>query len=78
MSDEWQEIETAPKGRQILLDVGLPWAVAGSWCEASFMWAYANFQIGMYEGLFNDAYFETEYEQAPKFWRELPELRGLE
>lgn len=77
MSDEWQEIETAPKDRQILLDVGLPWPVAGSWCEVSFMWVYANFQIGMFHQEYKDAYFENEYEQEPKFWRELPKLRGI-
>ena len=78
MSEEWQAMGNAPKGRQILLDVGLPWPVAGSWCGASFMWVYANFQIGLYHGTYNDSYFETEFEQAPKCWRELPKLRGLE
>ena len=78
MSDEWQEMGNSPLDRQILLDVGLPWTVAGSWCEASFMWVYANFQIGMFHGELNDVYFETDYEKTPKFWRELPKLRGQE
>lgn len=78
MSEEWQAMGNAPLDRQILLDVGLPWPVVGSWCGASEAWVYANFQIGMYESLFNDAYFENEHEYAPKCWRELPRLRGLE
>ena len=78
MSDEWQEMDAAPKDQQILLDVGLPWPVAGSWCEASFTWVYANFQIGMFHQEYDDAYFENEYEKTPKCWRELPKLRGLE
>jgi hypothetical protein len=77
MTDEWKEMGNAPKDRQILLDVGLPWPVVGSWCMATVMWVYANFQISMLYGE-DDAYFESEYEKTPKCWRELPKLRGQE
>jgi len=78
MSEEWQEIETAPKDRQILLDVGLPWPVVGAYNHIEEAWLYANFQMGMFNGKFDDLYFETELEYKPKFWRELPKLRGQE
>lgn len=80
MSDEWQEMDTAPKDRQILLDVGYPWPVVGVYNNPNGDWVYANFQVGMYRGKRCDSYFENEYEaaNAPKFWRELPKLRGQE
>jgi len=76
MSDEWQEMDTAPKDRQILLDVGLPWPVAGAYNAIHEGWEFANFHIGMFQGECIDSYFENEHEKAPKFWRELPKLRG--
>jgi len=75
---EWQEMGNAPLDRQILLDVGLPWPVVGAYNPINEAWALANFNLGLFEGVYNDAYFETEYEIAPKFWRELPKIRGQE
>lgn len=77
-SNEWQEMDTAPKDRQILLDVGLPWPVAGAYNPIQEEWVYSNFALGLYQEKFNDSYFENEYEKTPKFWRELPKLRGQE
>jgi len=77
MSDEWQEMDTAPKDRQILLDVGLPWPVVGAYNQlGDWTFVYANFCRGLYQGMYDDSYFETEHEKAPKFWQELPKLRG--
>ena len=75
---EWQEMDTAPKDRQILLDVGLPWPVVGSYIPLSESWVFADFNLGMFDGCYVDSYFENEHEKAPKFWRELPKLRGQE
>jgi len=78
MSDEWQEMETAPKDQPILLDVGLPWPVVGAYNQIHDEWAFATFNIGLFRGEYIDAYFENEHEKAPKFWREFPKLRGQE
>jgi len=75
MSDEWQEMGNAPKEQLILLDVSLPWPVVGIYNSVNESWAVADLNIGLFEGNYVDAYFETEYEKAPKFWRELPKLR---
>ena len=78
MSDEWQEMDAAPKDRQILLDVGLPWPVVGAYNTPNGDWHYASFQIGMYNGQWCDSYYEDEQHREPKCWRELPKLRGQE
>lgn len=78
MSDEWQEMGNAPLDRQILLDVRLPWPVVGAYNPIQEAWVYASFGLGLYHGVYNDSYFESEHEYAPKFWRELPKLRGQE
>ena len=74
--DEWQEMDTAPKDRQILLDVGRPWPVVGEYNAIHENWAWASFSVGIFRGEYIDSYCETEYENAPKFWQELPKLRG--
>jgi len=76
MIGEWQKMDTAPKDRQILLDVGLPWPVVGAYHSLYDEWTFASFNIGLYKSEYIDAYFETEYEKTPKFWRELPKLKG--
>jgi len=78
MSGKWREMDTAPKDRQILLDVGLPWPVVGAYHSLYDEWTFAGFNIGLCKGEYVDVYFVTEYEKAPKFWQELPKLRGQE
>jgi len=76
MSGEWRAMDTAPRDRQILLDVGLPWPVVGAYNPIHEGWGWANFNVGIFQGEYIDAYFENEHEKAPKFWREFPKLRG--
>ena len=66
-------METAPKDKAILLDVGLPWLVSGVWNNADETWVYANVQVGMYEGDLYDTYFENEYEKEPLGWLPIPD-----
>jgi hypothetical protein len=67
-------MNTAPKERPILLDIGHPWAVMGVWNEVNKEWVYASYQVGMYDGRYNDTYFENESTDAPQQWRHLPEI----
>ena len=68
-------METAPKNRTILLDVGLPWAVVGVFNSISVGWAFAELQAGMYEGEYEDTYFQNEIEKTPRGWMELPPVK---
>jgi hypothetical protein len=60
---KWKNINIAPKdGKMVLLDIGLPWAVVGSWNVCEKKWVYANIQVNMVDGEYNDPYFENELE----------------
>lgn len=71
-------MNTAPKDRPILLDLGLPWIVYGAWNGANGEWSYANMQTGLYGGEWSDTYFETEYEKEPLGWLPLPSGKSEE
>lgn len=73
---ELNPMQDAPKKSVILLDVGYPWLVAGIWNAPSESWVYADLQIDLYEGEWNDTYFENEHEKKPNGWMPLPEPHG--
>ncbi|NBV95822.1 MAG: hypothetical protein EBR90_03410 [Actinobacteria bacterium] len=65
-------MQSAPKDRPILLDVGCPWLVYGHWCECSGKWVYANLcQETHSEGAI-EVWFENEHEKNPKGWLLIP------
>ena len=67
--------KTAPKDGSIFLaDMGLPWLVVCMWNAAVDKWVYANPQINLYEGEWNDSYFESEWddESELKGWIPMP------
>lgn len=70
----WQPIATAPKDKPILLDVGFPWPLVGIWNEPSGKWVCADLQMGLYEGQYNDTYFENDYFSTPTRWHAIPEV----
>lgn len=65
---------TAPKDQQFLGDFGWPWLCMTCWNDASQKWAYANYQVNIYQGGWNDPYYETESESEPMLrgWLPLP------
>lgn len=71
----WQPAITAPKGDVILAEFdNYPLPVATTWNQAQEQWVVANVQCDMYEGRWNDTYFENQYECAGdlKAWMPLP------
>lgn len=76
-SPAWLHPETAPKdGTAFLAHLGYPWPVVAAWNGYSEQWVYANNQIGIVDGKWNDAYFENEYEPTDELigWMSLPEI----
>jgi hypothetical protein len=72
---KWKNINTAPKdGTMVLLDNGLPWSVVGCWNVCEKKWVYANIQVNMVNGEYNDPYFENEYDNEKEIrgWQFLP------
>ncbi len=66
--------ETAPKDRTILADIGMPWLVYATWNEPCKCYVYASIQCEMYNGEWNDFYFENENFgiEELKSWMEIP------
>jgi len=73
---KWQQMDTAPKGHEVLLDVGWPYAVVGTWNENEKQWIYAELEINCVDGNFNDPYFVNEYisNADVKGWMPLPKV----
>ena len=77
----WVAAELAPKtGEQIIANVGLPWPVMACWNAHDSQWSYANLQINMMEGEYNDPYFETEsdHNYELKGWIPTPDQNPYE
>jgi len=70
----WQPIATAPKDKPILLDIGMGWPVVGIYNQPSEKWVCAELQMGLYEGEYNDTYFENDHFSTPERWQPLPEI----
>jgi hypothetical protein len=67
--------DTAPKdGTTFLANMGWPWLVVCMWNTAVDKWVYASPQINLYEGEWNDPYFESEWddESELKGWIPMP------
>jgi len=71
--NKWQPIETAPKNKAILLDVGLPWPVYGIFNTMNDEFSYADIQAENFENA-TDIYFQTDYEKNPVAWMPLPDI----
>lgn len=73
----WLPPQTAPKdGNVFLANIGYPWPVVCSWNGTSEKWAYADSQCGMYQGEWNDRYFENDWacESSLIAWQPLPNI----
>lgn len=73
----WQPPKTAPKKDVILAcfdDCPLP--VTATWNEPEQQWVFSLAQVNLFEGQWNDTFFETQYECADqlKAWMPLPQL----
>jgi len=61
-----------PKDKQVIIECGLGTGVA-IWNDTDKSFVFANLQIDLFEGKWNDTYFENEYVQEKDItkWREL-------
>jgi hypothetical protein len=76
---KWQTMGTAPKDKMVLLDIGFPWAVIGIYNEYAEEWIYPELQCSPLEEsgkIFDDVYFENEFDKAPLFWMPLPDIKS--
>jgi len=73
VGNEWHPIETAPKNKAILLDIGFPWPVFGIFNTLNDEFSYADMQAENFENA-TDIYFQTDYEKNPVAWMLLPEV----
>ena len=67
--------DTAPRDRTPFIGhFGWPWLLLTMWNPPSENWACATVQIGLYQGEWNDTYFETDHETADSLlgWLPLP------
>jgi|LakMenEpi03Aug12_release.lakeMendotaPanAssembly.Ray.scaffolds.fasta_scaffold41791_10 hypothetical protein len=72
----WLTTDPPIDGSSFLADVGLPFAVVASWNVCDCCFVYASLNCNMVNGVYNDFYFENEYEKpnGVKRWMPLPEL----
>lgn len=70
---EWLPADTAPKGRMIIGDFGLPWPAVAVWSDYTEKWVVAELEWNLCDGQ-ADPGFVTEYEPTLVGWMELPEV----
>ena len=71
---KWRKDEPPKNGSTFLADFGLPWPVVAAWNGCDENWVYANLQVNMVNGIYNDTYFETEREERIIQWMALPDI----
>ena len=72
-NSSFQPMTTAPKDKQVVLDVGYPWSVVGFYNPIDQEWVYASVQAEVLEDGCS-YYYENDYEKTPKGWMHLPEV----
>lgn len=70
---------TPPKNRLFLADIGYPHYVIAHWSKVNNQYVFAEMQVDLYQGEWDDVYFQTEYfeEEEIKSWIELPSSKHL-
>ena len=72
---KYHKPEDAPKDRVFLAFFNnWPFCTTVNWCGPSKNWVAAIFQLGLFEGNWDDAYFENEHFETKDMikWCELP------
>ena len=64
------DMKSAPKDKQILIDSGLGFLQVAHWNAVEECWVYASLNCNDVDG--NDIFFENEYEKSPVGWIPLP------
>lgn len=76
--NEWLKTEPPKDGSMFIADVDLPFPVVAAWNGFHGEYVYASLQVNMVDGIYNDFYFETEYDHRTqvKAWMPLPEIKS--
>jgi hypothetical protein len=69
----WNTTEP-PKDQTFIANVGLPYAVIAVWNGEEQHYAYADLQVNLCKGEWNDTYFENDYVDTINGWMPLPEV----
>lgn len=78
MTATLQHPDTAPKdGTTILADFGYPSLTVAVWNAPSGKWVAAELHADLYQGEWNDTYFQNEHEpqEAMRGWLPFPVVR---
>ena len=65
-----------PKDTLFLADIGYPYYVLAHWSKVDNKYIFAELQVDMYHGEWDDVYFQTDrfFEDEIKSWIELPKV----
>ena len=76
---DWKPPETAPKNGDIIIaDFGWPFAVVACWNAHCEKWTIATQQIEPVNGIWNDPYFESDWENPEDLiaWTDFPSIKA--
>lgn len=67
---------TPPKDKLFLADIGYPYYVLAHWSNVDNQYIFAELQVDLYQGKWDDVYFQTDRfkEYELKGWIEMPKL----
>jgi len=70
-------MNTPPKNKTFLADIGYPYYVLAHWNEAMDYYVFAELQVDLFEGKLNDTYFQTESFKEDELigWVDKPQLK---
>lgn len=76
VTQPWQPPETAPKDQVFIGNFGLPWPLVAQWSGVDGKFVIAQAAVGMFEGVYNDTYFENEWLPVNELqaWMPMPGL----
>ena len=73
-------MNTPPKNRTFLADIGYPFYVLAHWNEAMDYYVFAELQVDLYKSSWTDTYFQTDSFKEEELigWIEKPTLNKEE
>jgi len=71
-------MKAPPKDNTFLANIGLPWYVVAHWSNAFEKYVFAELQVDLLHGKWEDVYFQTDSFQESEIisWIEMPKIEG--